>query len=99
MPSRNFPSFVNRGSRSVDVWSPRVTNDWAHDLVQGRSYAEEMVFFMRNSGHPTLLQHVVKAMIAHACWSGVEVGFFQYLSAEMIGDDNLKDIRLGARES
>lgn len=90
MLKKVYPSYVVKQGAQMDLWSPVVTGRWDDDLLQGRVYAIEMIENMRRSGHPTLLNHTVKAMIGHASWSGVEVGFFQYISAELMGDSPLR---------
>ena len=88
MKNLDYPSFVKRSSAGLNLWAPVVTEEWQTDMVQGRSYAQELVSHMRETGHPTLLNHVVKAMVGHGMWSGVEVGFFQQISVEVIGLEN-----------
>lgn len=84
-----YPSFVKRIAGGIDLWSPTVTEDWSKDMNQGRAYGMELISHMKRTGQPTFLQHVVKAMVGHGTWSGVEVGFFQLISAEIISSDQM----------
>ena len=59
-------------------------------MAQGRAYAAEMLAYMRSTGHMTLLNHVVKAMVGHGNWGAVEVVFFQHLSVQLIGADRVR---------
>lgn len=90
MSSKVYPSFVRRRPGEVDLWSPAISGDWAKDVAQGQSYAREIVTYMRRTGHATLLHHVVKAMVGHGTWGGVEVGFFQIVAMEAVGPNALK---------
>lgn len=90
MVSKQYPSFVKRRPGHLDLWSPAVTGDWSTDVSQGHSYAREIVVYMRRTGHIPFLHHVIKAMIGHGQWSGVEVGFHQLIAIEVVGVDNIK---------
>lgn len=30
-------------SRSVDFWSPKITDDWGEDTARGKAYADEAI--------------------------------------------------------
>lgn len=90
MSSKEYPSFVRASPRKLDLWSPVVTNDWSQDVSRGHCYAREMVLYLRRTGHIPFLHHVVKAMIGHGSWSGVEVGFFQLIAMEVVGSDTIR---------
>lgn len=90
--ARDHVSFVSRQAQrphpiaqdTVDYWSPQVTGDWSTDCATGRRYADEMLARIRKNENPTALGHIVKAMVGHGQWGGVEVGFFQRLSEDLL---------------
>lgn len=90
MVSEQYPSFVKRRPGSLNLWSPVVTEDWSKDVAQGHSYGREIVLYMRKTGHIPFLHHVIKAMVGHGVWSGVEVGFHQLIAMEVVGTGNIK---------
>ena len=65
-------------------WQPRVTGDWSADTTTGRKMADQMIKEITESANPTLLGHLMKSMVGHGDWTGVEVGFFHRLSDHMI---------------
>lgn len=89
MPRTQYPSFVRRSDTELDLWSPVVTGEWSVDMEQGQSYGREIVSFMRENGHIPFLHHVVKAMVGHGSWGGVETGFMQIISIEAVGLANI----------
>lgn len=70
--------------RAMNVWAPVVTGDWSTDCAQGRAYAQEAIEFMRKTGNPSCLGHIVKGMIGNGAYTGVEVGFLQRFGEEAI---------------
>ena len=72
----------------MDCWSTKATGDWTIDCATGRGYAEEMLNCIRTKQNPTGLGHIVKAMVGHGQWGGVEVGFFQRVSEELLRTQN-----------
>jgi len=90
--SKDFPSFMcsqRTYATCVDYWSPKISDDWHDDTVRGRAYADEVIAFIREHRNPTILGHVIKAMIGKGGYTGVEVGFFHRLSDCLI--DCVKD--------
>lgn len=57
-------------------WQPKVTGHWATDTKEGRQIADITVENIRVKNNPTLLGHLMKSMVGHGDWTGVEVGFF-----------------------
>ena len=46
MLSKKYPSFMcqkRNYSRSVDFWSPKITDDWGEDTARGKAYADEAI--------------------------------------------------------
>lgn len=76
-----YPTFVRINGKFLDTpeyWSPVVTGDWRTDNETGRRYADEAAVYM--SRNPTVLGHIVKAIVGNGNWTGVEVGFFHQIS-------------------
>lgn len=86
MNEASYLSFMNtsRYARCVDHWSPEVTDDWGVDTAQGKVYADEAIAFIRVKQNPTVIGHVIKAMIGRGAWTGVEVGFFHRISEHLL---------------
>lgn len=82
-----YPSFMcqrKHYARSVDFWSPKISDDWAEDTARGKAYADEAVACIRVNDNPSALGHVIKAMIGKGGYSGVETGFFHRLSEHLL---------------
>lgn len=70
--------------RSMSVRAPEVSGDWSVDCARGRAYADEAIEFMRKTGNPSCLGHIVKGMIGNGAYTGVEVGFLQRFGEEAL---------------
>lgn len=91
MLNKQYPTFVKQGPGNINLWSPVVTNDWSKDMTQGHAYAREAVSYIRRTGNTTFLHHVVKCMVGHGAWGGVETAFFQLIAMELIGSEALAE--------
>ena len=81
------PSFISTTSpycQRFDYWTPETTSDWSDANAIGRLYGDEAVTWLRTTGNPILLGHVLKAMVGKAAFGGVEVGFAHRLSEHLI---------------
>lgn len=68
-------SFASRQGERLDLWNPRASGNWSADNELGRALAGELIHYMRERNAPTVLGHVIQAMIGKGNFSGVEVGF------------------------
>lgn len=57
------------------VWKPERTGDYEIDCAKGRSYAEELLQFIRSRQAPQVFGHVSRAMTDGGIFDGVETGF------------------------
>ena len=60
------------------------TKSWASENAEGRRQAAELINLLRAGGQPFLLGDAVKSMIRDGRYTGVEVGFFNFLACELI---------------
>lgn len=65
-------------------WVPTVTGKWDTDNCTGQKIAGDLLERIASSGNPTLLGHLMKSMVGHGDWTGVEVGFFHRLSEHIV---------------
>ena len=56
------------------------SGDYGADCLAGRDQAARALNYMNANSCPTMLGHLVEAMIARGRFSGLEVGFFQAIS-------------------
>jgi hypothetical protein len=59
-------------------WAPARAADYGADCAAGRTYAGQLVDFIRETGNPTLLPRIIGAM-PRGEMSGVEIGFLTAL--------------------
>ena len=82
-----MPSFVNPINpycQKLDYWSPAIISDWPEANAIGSLYGEEAVTWLRTTGNPILLGHILKAIVGKGAFGGVEVGFAHRLSEHLI---------------
>ena len=82
-----IPSFVNPISpygQKLDYWSPAISLDWSEANAIGRLYGDEAVTWLRTTGNPILLGHILRAIVGKGGFDGVEVGFAHRLSEHII---------------
>ena len=72
-------SFAKTGAKGqiISLWPDRQRGCCSADCSEGRRRADEVVQMMESCENPTLLTHVVTAIVANqAVLGGVEIGFF-----------------------
>lgn len=59
-----------------DLWAPHRSGDYTADCAAGRSYAADLLKYIRITERLPMLGHVAQAIAAGGAWGGVEIGFF-----------------------
>jgi len=72
-----------RKRAGYDFWCIPATGNYERDCAEGERLASEYVLRMQMHPRPGMLGWIVRDMIAKGRFSGVEVGFFQGLSAHI----------------
>ena len=83
--------------RSRRDWITTETGDWSLDCAIGRDHAQQLVdkLSQDESLHPDFIA-VMRSMVKHGKFSGVEAGFFQcLLELAIIGMDARNKYRAG----
>ncbi|RWO06304.1 MAG: hypothetical protein EOS07_21940 [Mesorhizobium sp.] len=65
-------------------WNPVRTGDYSVDCATGRAYYFELHNFMLAKSNPTFLSRVLSAQVEGGKWDGVEIGFSQALSEQLM---------------
>lgn len=71
--------------KDKDFWAVTHTGDWSRDTECGRQFAREALVAMEASDAPNLLGSVVRSMIAHGQYGGVEAGFLSVIGTAASG--------------
>jgi len=72
-----------RGRAGYDFWNAAATGNYERDCAEGERLASEYVLRMQMQPRPAMLGWIARDMIAKGRFSGVEVGFFQGISAHI----------------
>lgn len=79
--------FVEIDGERMDLWAAEESGVWALDNKIGRTHADECVRYMRHRQAPNLLSGIVKDMMAHGRYGGVEVGFLHRIGVHATRPD------------
>jgi len=71
--------------KGADFWSVEPTGNWSEDTRTGRSYADEFIAFAQKEDAANVLGSVVRSMIGHGAYGGIEAGFMSGVAARAIG--------------
>jgi len=71
--------------RGSDFWVVEPTGNWSDDTRTGRRYADEFVVFAQQEDAASVLGSVVRSMIGHGRYGGVEAGFMTAIAGRAIG--------------
>lgn len=71
----------------VSTWNVTPSGDYVADCATGRKYFRELMMIMHNTGNELYLSRVLTGQAAvFNTWSGIEIGFHQQMSMELMVD-------------
>lgn len=86
MRFRKLPFVQSDGNGQItSTWAVTACGDYAEDCATGRKYFRDLLLEMNLSSNQQLLPRVLRgqAMVLDK-WGGIEVGFHQALSIELL---------------